>query len=322
MRSLFPSSAAALAIVAAVLGCRDGAESPIAPSAAPSLDLAQSSPLYRQVDRGSSHACAVAESDVAYCWGDNSQGQLGDGTTERRSTPVPVATELRFRHVSAGFDHSCGTTTNFEVYCWGSNFDGQLGDGTGYPGNVRRLYPTAVAGSQRFRHVRAGQHHTCALTRSDEAFCWGNNNLGQLGDNTTTNRPAPVRVLGGLRFNQLTGGDKHTCGVTTDNRAHCWGANYWGQLGDGTNLRRNRPVVVTGGLRLRQITAGDGFTCALTVQNLAYCWGYNNDGQLGNGTTSVGGRPRPGPVAGGRRFDHLSAGALHTCGATLADRAY
>jgi alpha-tubulin suppressor-like RCC1 family protein len=311
------------ALLAAALGCSEDAESPTAPeSAAPAL--AAAAPLsFRQVSAGRNHTCGVTTNDRAYCWGDNTWGQLGDGAPGfDRFAPVRVLGGLRFRHVSAGFDHTCGVTTDDRAFCWGRNDFNQLGDAT----SASRPTPGAVAsGGRRFRQVRAGGH-TCALTLFDVAFCWGWNGSGQLGDGTTTQREVPVRVLGGLRWGQLNVGGSHTCGVTTEKRAYCWGGNAGplgdgGQLGDGTTTNRLRPVTVSGGLLIRQIDAALGFhTCAVTTADRAYCWGIGENGQLGNGTITV--QKTPIAVAGVRGYDHVSTGFRHSCGVSLAGRGF
>jgi alpha-tubulin suppressor-like RCC1 family protein len=315
-RRLVPVLAPALLTVA--LGCSEDAESPTAPeSAAPALAAAALS--FRQVSAGGNHTCGVTTDNRAYCWGDNTWGQLGDGAPGfDRLAPARVLGGLRFRHVNAGFDHTCGVTTDDRAFCWGRNDHNQLGDAT----SASRPTPGAVAsGGRRFRQVRAGSIHTCALTLFDVAFCWGDNTWGQLGDGTTTNRAVPVRVLGGLRWGQLNGGGRHTCGVTSENRAYCWGGND-GELGDGSTTDRLKPVAVSGGLLIRQIDAALGgfHTCAVTTADRAYCWGNGESGRLGNGTATV--QETPVAVAGQRRFDQVSAGYGHSCGVTLAGRGF
>jgi alpha-tubulin suppressor-like RCC1 family protein len=241
---------------------------------------------FRQVSAGARHTCGVTRGYVAYCWGSNASGQLGDGTITNRLTPVAVAGGLRFRQVSASAngDHTCGVTPGNVAYCWGSNFNAQLGDGTT---NNFRPTPVAVAGGLRFRQVSVGGVHTCGVATGNLAYCWGDNEFGQLGDGTTITRRTPVAVAGGLRFSQVSAGENfHSCGVTSANRAYCWGTNFNGELGDGTTTDRLTPVAVVGGLQFRQVSAGLVHTCGVATGDLAYCWGYNGFGALGDGTTS------------------------------------
>ncbi len=181
----------------------------------------------------------------AFCWGWNSYGQLGDGTTTNRSTPVPV-TGLSSGVVSlaAGSGHTCAVTTGGAARCWGWNSYGQLGDGT----TTNRSTPVPVTGlPSGVASLAAGSGHTCAVTTGGAAKCWGWNSYGQLGDGTTTNRSTPVPVTGlPPEVASLAAGSGHTCAVTTGGTAKCWGYNFNGQLGDRTTTNRSTPVPVTG----------------------------------------------------------------------------
>jgi alpha-tubulin suppressor-like RCC1 family protein len=232
---------------------------------------------------GAAHTCGVTTHGVAYCWGSNFAGQLGDGTTTDRPTPVAVLGGLSFAAVSAGEAHTCGVTTNGAAYCWGRNYGGQLGDSTTAP---YRASPVLVSGGITFAAVSAGQDHTCARTSGGVVYCWGGNHAGALGDGTTnTLRTSPVAVLGGLTFATVSAGGLHTCGVTTGGAAYCWGDNGTGQLGDGTTSRRTSPVRIQGGLEFASVSAAQAHTCGVTPRGAAYCWGANQYGQLGIGTT-------------------------------------
>jgi alpha-tubulin suppressor-like RCC1 family protein len=275
----------------------------------------------RQVSVGAHHICAVTTDNQAYCWGDNSTGQVGDGTTTDRLVPVPVAGGLQFRQVSAGGEHSCGLTTDNRAYCWGDNYEGQLGDGTGYPTNTQRLTPVAVVGGHRFRQVSAGFIHSCGVTPTYQAFCWGSNRKGELGDGTNVGqRLKPVAVAGGHSFRQLSAGWEHTCAVTIGSRAFCWGDGSDGQIGDGKTYLRFTPRAVAGGLLFSRVSAGVFSTCGETTNNRAYCWGTNTYGGLGDGTTNW--HSTPVAVRSGLYFRQLSAGGFYACGVTPASVAY
>jgi alpha-tubulin suppressor-like RCC1 family protein len=312
----------ASALVLLLLGCREEAESPTAPEPQPAVAAAAvaSGLLFVQVSAGYSHTCGVTVDSLAYCWGYNFFGQLGDGTQIDRLTPVRVAGFLRFRGVSAGTSHTCGITISNRAYCWGAGYTGALGDGS--LANTR-LKPVAVAGSHHFRQVAAGNSHTCAVTLDDRAYCWGSNSFGPLGDGTEETRLKPVPVLGGLKFRQLDTGLGHTCGVTLTNSAWCWGNNSSGELGRGPPRDESHtPVRVAGGLHFRRIIAGFSHTCGETTDNRGYCWGNNSFGTIGDGTNNNQ-RLTPVPVLGGLQFDRVGAGGRdHTCGVTLGHRAY
>lgn len=179
----------------------------------------------------------------AYCWGWNLHGQLGDGTNTDRNAPVPVnAAGFSFGGISAGGGNTCGVTIAGDAYCWGLNNWGQLADGT----NTDRDTPVPVnTGGLSFGDISAGVNHTCGVTTDEDAYCWGENFGGQLGDGTNADRNTPVAVdAGGLNFADISAGLFHTCGVTTAGDAYCWGSNSWGQLGDATNTDSNVPVMV------------------------------------------------------------------------------
>jgi alpha-tubulin suppressor-like RCC1 family protein len=282
----------------------------------PEVLAAATALAYYQVSTGDSHTCAITTAGRAYCWGNNEDGELGDGTRTARTRPTPVAGNLVFRNLSAGYAHTCGVTTDFVAYCWGKGLDGQLGTG---PPTTPHLTPARVAGGLKFRTVLAGIAHTCALTETTQrAYCWGNNSWGQLGDGTTTERDIPVPVAGDRRFRQVSAGGLHTCAVTPTGPAYCWGFDLDGQLGDGsTPVTRLRPSLVAGGHVFTQISAGLRNTCAVTSTFRAFCWGGppNGDGTM---------EPRftPRAVSGAISFRRVTAGDNHMCGETVDSKAY
>ena len=318
---------------------------------------------------GLAHACAVAATGAAYCWGNNYVGQLGTGDSAPRRVPAPVAGGHTFRSVSAGESHSCGVTTDGATWCWGSNASGQLGA----PGVAQTSMPVVVSGAPPLRSVAAGGNHTCGVATDGSAWCWGLNASGQLGTGSQSSSQVPVRVtstalftrigagyvytcglttdgavlcwgngtsgqlgngdanswtmyptplLGSRAYRALGVGRFHACGVTTIGEAFCWGSNSYGAVGDGSNTNvRSVPTPVAGGLIFGSVAAGDAFSCGVTAgSGAAYCWGINSSGQLGNGTRAE--RDLPTAVSGGLAFRSVLPGSWATCGVTNAGAAY
>jgi alpha-tubulin suppressor-like RCC1 family protein len=238
---------------------------------------------FRLVSAAANRTCALTTATATpankiYCWG---SGYLGNGTSGKFTTPQLVNGARTYRQMAAGNDHTCGVTTAYQVFCWGSNTYGQLGNG---PTLSFAVNPVKVAGQLQYLQVSAGEYHTCAVTTTKKAYCWGNNGNGRIGDGTTTTRFTPRAVAGGLSFDRVSASWYHTCGETSSNQAYCWGYNEDGELGDGTTSRRLTPTRVQGGLFFKQVDAGSYHTCGVASGSQAYCWGHNGWGQLGIGT--------------------------------------
>src|SRR5436309_3143176 len=197
------------------------------------------------VAAGSDHVCGLKLGVAMYCWGEGSSGELGDGAAVDRPFAVVVTGGLQFAKIAAGFAQTCGITGAGAAYCWGQNLDGKLGDST----YTSQSVPTAVIGGHTFSAAPTpGFFHSCGLGSTGIAYCWGGNNVGQLGDSTRDLSYIPVAAVGGLTFIALHTANFHTCGITVDHLAYCWGGNVQGGLGDSTNVERLAPGPVKGGL--------------------------------------------------------------------------
>jgi hypothetical protein len=244
----------------------------------------------RTIAAGYRFTCALTNTGMAQCWGINALGQLGDGTTITRLSPVAVQDEIVFRQVTAGSDHACGLTGDGTAYCWGGNITGQLGDGS----TIDRRTPTAVATTRRFSSISAGGYHTCALSMTGHPFCWGRNAYAQLGDGTLTSRRLPTPVANGSHFTRILPYYVHRCALDAAGAAFCWGDDGGGSLGDGTTMMRQVPTAVLGGKQFATLSnAPDqgSFTCGVWVGGSTFCWGGNCTGPVGDGTTTTRLRP-------------------------------
>lgn len=270
---------------------------------------------FREIAVGYDFTCGLSIAGIAYCWGSGDSGQLGNGTTADQGTPAPVSAGVAFSSIVAGFFHACGITAEGEAYCWGSRVAGELGDGET---TDHRTTPGPVAGDLRFAVLSAGEFHTCGVTIYGEAYCWGSNLNGEVGDGTETRRSVPVPVAGGHTFVDVSAGIGLSCGVTVAGSGWCWGGGVFGELGNGVGTDSPVPVAVSGGDVFTEVTAGASHACGVTGSGSVLCWGLNHLGQLGKGDANSATTPRP-VQASGLEFRQVTLGRDHTCGITAAN---
>jgi alpha-tubulin suppressor-like RCC1 family protein len=235
------------------------------------------------ITAGGSGGCALSRSGEARCWGENLHGEVGDGTTTPRLSPV-LLSELGTSVIDLSFGgaHTCALMRGGVVRCWGANADGQLGDGT----QVDRSQPGPVPGLSGVVRISAGERHTCAITGPGELYCWGDNSAQQLGLAASEPMHAtPARVMGVTAPSDVSAGGAHTCALFASGQVQCWGANESGQLGDGTTDARALPAAVSGLTDATSISSGHAHTCARTRSGTR-CWGNNAFGQLGDGSNT------------------------------------
>ncbi len=243
---------------------------------------------------GDNHACVILDNGLVKCWGDNSNGQLGDGTTTNRNSPTSTSSLGEGRTataIAAGDTHTCAILDDGSVKCWGSNSDGQVGNG-GNTGNYETPQETLALGSGRTAaSITAGWKHVCVILDNGDVKCWGEGGQGQIGYGNTDDGSGPtdppVDLGTGRTATAITAGKYHTCAVLDDGTIKCWGDNAYGQLGDGTTTDRTSPTATDslGSGRTATSVIGDEFTCAILDDGSVKCWGRNISGQIGNGQT-------------------------------------
>jgi alpha-tubulin suppressor-like RCC1 family protein len=241
--------------------------------------------VWQQLAAGYRHTCGITMQQEVWCWGANGGAQLGDGTRTDQRQPVKVQTNLTFVRLTAGEEHTCGITADDEAYCWGRTAYGRLGVQSTSTDAERT--PVRVGGGHKWSAIEAGRLHTCAVTTAGEAFCWGYNGNGQLGDETRTHRSTPTRVVTTARFASIAGGNYHSCAIATNGLAWCWGYRTHGGVGDG--LKDGYALVpsrVANGTPFRSITTGNNHSCGISMNDDLFCWGYNALGAVGDGSTS------------------------------------
>jgi alpha-tubulin suppressor-like RCC1 family protein/subtilisin family serine protease len=273
---------------------------------------------------GDAHACVVRGDGTVACWGSNADGQVGDGTTTNRTSPVTISGAARFARVYTGGSHTCAIDADGAAWCWGKNNSGQLGDGT----STNRPSPVKVNGNATFTMLSAGAYFTCGLTSSGTILCWGDNSYGQRATTIANAIATPAASAslpdGASGWAAITAGAAHTCAITVEGDAYCWGNNGKGQLGDGTTTNTGTTgaiSAVNAQARFTAISAGASHTCALDTVGDLYCWGWNGNLQLGDGTQTD--RPMPIIAATPESFSapwtSLEVGYAHTCASDAAE---
>lgn len=283
---------------------------------------------------GSEHVCALDSVGEVYCWGDNTYGQLGNGSSVAySSTPVKVYSfgVLAGKtpvDISSGTRHTCVIDSGGKAYCWGEGQHGELGDG----GTSDSSVPVAVVDSGALNgavltQIAPALYHTCALDSTHQLYCWGSNASGVFGDGSTTGSLTPVAIsnigdLTGKTISQISADYYNTCVIDTAGKAYCWGENWSGQLGNGSYGSSLTPVAVNTagalfGKTLVQINVRENTTCAVDSDGRTYCWGDNYHGEIGDGSIND---DSPFPVAigavgalAGKNIVQVAVGSFTVC---------
>ncbi|MBI5187374.1 MAG: chitobiase/beta-hexosaminidase C-terminal domain-containing protein [Nitrospinae bacterium] len=245
------------------------------------------------------HTLAFKSTGSIWAWGWNAAGQLGDGTTTDRISPVQVATGLTgISAMEGGWSFTVALKNDGTVWAWGNNGAGELGNGS----TTNSSSPVQVTSLTGITAIAVGMGHSLALKSDGTVWAWGYNGFapGLLGDGTTTNRSTPVQVSGLTGVVAIDVGYYHSLALKSDGTVWAWGSNTSGQLGDGSTTSRSTPVQVSGLTGVNIIGAGGTYSLAVKTNGTVWAWGSNTSGELGDGTgTVVGQRLTPSAAATG-----------------------
>jgi len=287
---------------------------------------------------GYSFSLALGSNGELYAWGNNGNGQLGNGTTTNSLVPVAVTMPAgtTFTKIAAGADFGLALGANGKLYAWGANNAGQLGNGT----TTSSLVPVAVSAGAiptgtTIVQITAGFSYGAVLSASGKVYAWGYGGDGGLGDGSTSNSDLPVAVSAGAipvgtTIAAISGGDSSTLALGANGKLYAWGANNIGDLGDGTTTNSLVPVAVSAGAipagtTITQVAAGYGQSVALGSNGDLYAWGPDSSGQLGDGTTTNSLVPvavSAGAIPAGTTITQLGAGREQTFASSAAGQVY
>jgi len=233
------------------------------------------------VSAGGGSTVAIRNGEL-WAWGDNRQGQLGDGTTTQRSSPVRIGSETDWVYVSVGSNFAMGIRADGSLWAWGNNGQGRLGDGT----TTGHRVPIQVGTETNWATVAAGSNFTIATRTDGSLWAWGANGSGQLGDGTTTQHTRPTQIGTETAWALVSAGSAYTMAIRADGSLWAWGSNGSGQLGDGSTIQRTAPVRVGFETNWTSVTTGASHTIAIRADGSLWAWGNNIWGELGDGTTT------------------------------------
>jgi alpha-tubulin suppressor-like RCC1 family protein len=271
---------------------------------------------FSRLTTGYYHTCGLSISGIAWCWGSNDHGQLGDGTHETRPVPTPVAGGHIFESIVAGGLATCGLTIDDALTCWGQNAYRSLANEDA----LSIATPRPVAPEHDFEMIATSGSHHCGRTMTGATWCWGSNDHGQLGvaaaDPTCGPSPCasrPLELTSAPAFVALALGREHTCGLGANGGAWCWGRNQSGQLGDASQADRQEPMPVWGGHAFTHVSTNLSHTCGIDDAGRMLCWGQDS-GRFGTGEgTNRITALEPLHAAPDVTFRSISTGSGNTC---------
>lgn len=237
-----------------------------------------------KITAGNGHACGIKSDASAWCWGLDSNGQLGNGNGSSASQPSPVRVNdlLAFKQIKSSAQAVCAIKTDGTLWCWGSDSQEQLGNGAG--GDATS--PAASSDTGIWQNISVGQTHTCGIKNDASAWCWGTSADGALGLGASTSATVPTQLADAGPWVSISAGDRATCGIKTDGSAWCWGRGGSALLGINSYtdlyVNYNLPKKIAEAGPWTQISVGKEATCAVKIDGSAWCWGASaSSGALG-----------------------------------------
>ena len=287
----------------------DFSSSPIQTTALPGSRIA------RRIVAGLDHTCVLATDGTVWCWGQNMNGKLGDGSFLNRGVPVQALLGTTAIMIAAGGSTTCAALSDNSVKCWGKGSSGQIGNNAVLTSNETPVYASLIPASFTVAHLEIGSTHSCAVSVIGAVWCWGEFTNGRLGTTQESNAVTPTATasLGGIA-SEVAAGAAHTCALLTSETVTCFGNNNKGQLGQAlATVSNSTPTVVSLAATAMHVVAGGQFTCALLTTSAVHCFGDDLRGQLGAGTSGSF-RETPAAVTGltGTVVD-VAAGTSHAC---------
>ena len=234
------------------------------------------------ISAGYSYTVAVSSDGSLWAWGQNSYGQLGDGTTDSRSNPVRIGSDNDWANVATGNEHTIATKTDGSLWAWGRNNRWQIGDGT----TINRSSPVRIGSDNDWDVLVAGSDYNLAIKTDTSLWGWGYNGSSQLGNDSKSNSLIPIQIGTDTGWVSLAASNGNSLGIKADGSIWGWGNNINGQLGDGTTRAKPTPTRIGTDDDWAAIAKGNGYTIALKIDGSLWAWGTNGSGQLGDGTTS------------------------------------
>jgi alpha-tubulin suppressor-like RCC1 family protein len=266
---------------------------------------------------GANHACAVTTGNQVACWGANNSGQIGDGSTMPRPTPMQASSVANVKQVATGFEDTCAVAMDGTVWCWGSDQEDQLGRGFFIPpfdDTPDKITSDPDGSAVQAMSVTLGDHFACALRSDATVLCWGDNQHDELGDDrqlpvdsrpvpSPNSSPTPARVhtRTATSFSQVRSGGGHSCAVDSSHQLWCWGENQLSQSTAASSPSLQAPTLVGNGagtpLQVDNVAVGRDHTCASSTSRGVMCWGSNANGQIGYGATGTAATPTAVPLS-------------------------